>query len=222
MRDISIDLAKAAVQKHASDNNFSVIFADDPRRTGVIYTMAAIHKALNTGFDLETAKQSVSVTLPGAGVAELLLQQIPVVGQVLHFFAKDLSKTTVFYSPAAMSSGAALISTHMHEIGHVGSIAKGGFLWCVCYGLLDVVRAAGEAPCYGASIAIDHSFAGKDLDQAELDANASMRSYGLSQSEYDFAKSMVRSNVLSLKRNGDPGGVIADAKRILTDVGWRE
>lgn len=222
MKEISIDIAKAAVIKHAADNDFSVIFSDDPRRSAVIDVMAAVHKILNTGFDLETARQRVSVTLPGAGVAELLLQQIPVVGQILHFFAKDLAKPTIFYSPAAMSSGKSLISSHMHEIGHIGSIRKGGLLWCACYGLLDVVRAAGEAPCYGADIAIDHAFADKPLDQAESDANASLSSYGLSQSEFVFAKAMVHSNIVTLRHGGDPGGVIVDARRILTDVGWSE
>ena len=222
MKEISIDIAKSAVLKHANDNDFSIVFDDDPRRIAVIYAVSSVHKHLNTGFDFETAKQGLSITLPGAGVAELLLQQIPVVGQLLQFLSKGLSKPTIFYSPAATSTGKSLISTHIHETGHVGSIRKGGILWCGCYGLFDVVRSAGEAPCYGANIAIDHAFAGKPLEQAESEANDSLSHYGLSESELTFAKAMVHSNVVTLKRGGDPGGVIADAKRILIDVGWQE
>ena len=163
---------------------------------------------------LDHARDRVSVTLPGLDCppALALLAAVPYAGPVLVGLATRLQRPAIYLSPAAMRDPAQLVATLQHERGHVGSIRAGGLGWCLGYGALGEVRAGAEAPCYGTSMALLCAFTGRSPDDAERDALASLGAYGTDE---PLVRGILASNAETLRRGGDPGGIVAETLREL-------
>lgn len=219
MKSIPLDLARRIVRTRCERFDVELVLPGDPRRDAVLYGMAAAHKALNTGWDLEYAREHVSVTLPGLGPAADLLAAVPYVGGLLRQLATE--RPAIYFSPGAWEgSGAGLLATALHEEGHVGSIRNGGLAWCICYGALGEVRVAGEAPCFGASTAILVRHGGVSVDEAVRWALDALAHYGTSAEDLAFARGILASVAQTLRVGGDPGGVLADVRSELAAQGW--
>lgn len=214
---IPIDVALRIAQRRAQRFNYELILPDSPYRAAVVYGLAATHEITGTGWSLDHAREFTSSTLPGLGPAVDLLAEVPYVGGIFAGIASKLRRTSVFLSPASVRDGLSLLATLAHEEGHVGDIERGGFLWCVAYGVVLEVRAGAECPCMGAGMAIRHGLGGAPVDDLEAAAIASLDAYGLKGDE--LALGILRSNAASLRRGADPGGIIAEFRAELAQEG---
>lgn len=187
----------------------SLVLPGDPRREMVLRAMQVAHFITRSGWDYDHARDNVSVTLPGIdnAAALALLGAVPLVGPLLVGLAVKLKKPAIFFSPAAMRDPVGLLGTLQHERGHIGSIKAGGLGWCLGYGLLGEVKAGAEAPCYGVSMAHRVRLGGVSVDDAERDALASLAAYGADDA---LVRGIIASNAETLRRGGDPGGVVAE------------
>lgn len=105
-----------------------------------------------------------------------------------------------------------------HAIGDVVSIAAGGLVWCGVYALSPEARAGGEAPCYGAGMAVDVAD-GKPVDDAARDALVSLGSYGLDADASALAASIIASARETIRATGDFGGIVAEVRAELAKEG---
>lgn len=221
MNPPTLDQAKAAFEHWARTQNVGLVWPGDPLRDAIIYAMAALHGLTGTGWDLAYAQENLSVTLPGAGSTVVgALQAIPYVGGLLGLAASKMEHPFICISPAAMRDPVALLATMVHEMGHVGSIRAGGLGWCIAYGLVPEARAAGEAPCYGAGMAVHHHMGGVPVGVLVVRAQTALDKYGLDEESKALASGILQSNALSLEAGADPGGVLADTYAALSAVGW--
>jgi hypothetical protein len=110
-----------------------------------------------------------------------------------------------------MRDGVELLATAEHELGHVGSIARGGLAYCGAYLLAPEVRAGGEAPCYGAGMAVRVA-CGAVLEDVVRDALASLDGYGLDAAALALASGIIASAALTIAATGDYGGVVAELR----------
>jgi hypothetical protein len=216
---IPVDVALKIAKRRAEERNYELIMPDSPYRQAVVYGLAATHALTGSGWDLDHAREYTSTTLPGAGPLVDLLAQIPVAGAILAQIAGKLRRTTVCLSPAAARDGLSLLATLGHEEGHVGDIARGGLLWCACYGVIGEVRAGGEAPCFGVGMALRHGLGAQNIDDLEAASVRALDAYGLGDDTF-LARGIVRSNAASLRLGADPGGVIAEFRAELAREGW--
>jgi len=215
---IPVDIALKIARRRAESLDYELILPDSPYRQAVVYGLAASHAITGRGWDLDHARESTSVTLPGLGPAVDLLAEVPYVGGILAGIAGKLRRTSVFLSPAAAADGLSLLATLAHEEGHVGDIERGGLLWCVAYGIIDEVRAGAECPCFGAGMALRHGLGGIDVDALEEAALAGLDAYGIAGEP--LSRGIIRSNAATLRIGGDPGGVIAEYRAELAREGW--
>lgn len=217
---ITPELALRAAQHLCDQHDVELVLPGDWRREAVVYALAAVHCASGDGWDLEHAKEHVSVALPGAGVSLELLRQIPTVGPILADLSKGLRRPMILLSPAAMRDGVVLLGTILHELGHIGSIRAGGPLWCLAYGVVGEVRAGAESPCYGCDLAVQVHLGEADVDEREAAFLRSLDHYGLGDEGMRLARGIVRSCAEGVRRGDDLGGVVLDAENALRAVGW--
>lgn len=219
---ITPELARKACEQWAAEQNVALFWPGDPVREAVLYTMAAVHKLSGSGWSLDYARQNVSVTLPGAGSPALdLLEMIPHAGPLLAAAASKVEHPFICFSPAACATGVGLMATMAHEMGHIGSIRAGGIGWCIAYGLVPEARAAGESPCYGASMAVQHRLGGIPTAQLVEHSMRSLEGYGLDDAAKKLAHGILLSNAASLDAGTDPGEVVAEVIAALEAVGWK-
>jgi hypothetical protein len=212
-----MSVALRAAEIACDRGGVAMVLPGDNRREPVLYALAAANAVTGRGWSLQHARDNVSVTLPAVPEAIGLLRVVPYVGPILAGLANQLGKTTMYYSPAAARDAWALTSTRKHEEGHCGSIATGGLAWCACYGLYPEVVAAAEAPCYGATMAIEHRLMGKSVEQVTAEALASLANYGADEPLY---RGIIASHARMLGEGADPGGIVAETVRELREAGW--
>lgn len=219
MLTIPLDVAVRIARKRLSDAGAELILPDDPRRLAVVGLVAAGHALQRTGVTSEHVDQSVTVTLPGApGAVADGLALVPVVGRYLAAIGRGNGRTAVYLSRAAMADGVTLLATVEHELGHVGTIAAGGLVWCGVYLLVPEARAAGEAPCYGAGMAVRVA-CGASLTDVAAEAKRSLGSYGLDAPARALADAMVDGVAATIAATGDCGGVVAELRPMLAAEG---
>lgn len=208
--------ALAVARRRCLAANVELILPDDPRRVAVVGLVAAAHSIIGTGVASEHVSQYVTVTLPGVpGAASMALALIPVVGRFLAQLGAQNGRTAIYLSPAALDH---ITATVEHELGHAGTIAAGGLVWCGVYALSPEARAGGEAPCYGAGMAVDVAD-GKPVDDAARDALLSLGSYGLDADAAALAASIIASARETIRATGDFGGIVAEVRGELAKEG---
>ena len=206
--ETALRIARARAERHG----YELVLPGDPRREAVLYGLAAVHALTGDGWSLPYAREYVGVALPGVGdVALGLLAAIPYVGPLLAQAAGTVAHPQVYLSPVAMQDGGVLLGQLLHEEGHVGDIRRGGLPWCLCYGVVDEVRAGAEAPCYVADLAVRVKVNGESPKALFDGARAALEAYGLGD-DFLLAESILRSGWLSLERGGDPGGIGAEVE----------
>lgn len=209
---IPLDVALRVARKRVADAGAELILPDDPRRVVVVGLVAAAHALQGTTVLSGDVRERVTVTLPGVpGLAATALGMIPIVGPALSALALANGRTAIYLSPAAMRDGGELLATVEHELGHVGSIVKGGLAYCGAYLLAPEVRAGGEAPCYGAGMAVRVA-CGAVLEDVVRDALASLDGYGLDAAAKALATGIIASAALTIAATGDFGGIVAELR----------
>ncbi|TAK27233.1 MAG: hypothetical protein EPO40_16550 [Myxococcaceae bacterium] len=187
----------------------ALILPTDLRRKAVIELVILARDAVGE-VDAKAVRAGTTVTLPGApGPALALLGIIPVLGPALLALAAGAGRTTIYLSPAAVADGVLLLRTVWHELGHVGSIAKGRLGWCFAYLIAAEVRAGGEAPCFGAGMVVAVVL-GADVDQVAADAKRSLQGYALDEPARALAEGIIDSVRETLRATGDLGGIRAE------------
>lgn len=209
---IPLDVALRVARKRVATAGAELILPDDLRRVAVVGLVAAGHSLQGTGITSDHVAQNVTITLPGLpGVASDALRLIPVVGPALASLGRANGRSAIYLSPAAMRSGEDLLATVEHELGHVGMIAAGGLVYCGVYLLVPEARAGGEAPCYGASMAVDVA-CGMPLAVAASRAKYSLEGYGLDPDATALAHAIIDSAAASIAATGDCGGAVAELR----------
>ena len=202
---IPLDVALRVARKRVAAAGAELILPDDLRRVVVVGLVAAAHALQGTTVLSGDVRERVTVTLPGVpGVASAALGMIPIVGPAHAAFGLANGRTAVYLSPAAMRDGVELLAAVGHELGHVGSIARGGLAYCGAYLLAPEVRAGGEAPCYGAGMAVRVA-GGEALADVVRDALASLDGYGLDAAARALATGIIASAALTIRASGDFG-----------------
>ncbi len=219
MNPIPLDLAQRAAIRLARDADVSLAQPGDPRRWVVIHALAAVNGLRGNGWDYATAAEHVTVTLPGVGQGLELLSQVPYVGPLLRAVAGELEHPCIYLSPAAARDPVELLATMGHELGHVSQIRAGGLGWCLAYAVPEA-RAGGEAPCYGATMAVRHQLGGVPIDQCKQNVLSVLSLYGLDNDAHTLAVSIVESDAASIAAGEDPGGVVALVRAALVAEGW--
>lgn len=218
---ISPDLALDVARDLCDRADVELVLPGDPRREAIVYGLAATHTLSGDGWDVDHARQHVSVTVPGAGLSLELIRQIPTVGPIIADVAKGLKRPMIMLAPSALEgSGVRLLGITRHELGHVGQIRAGGLGWCLAYGVVPEARAGAEAPCYGADLAVGVRLGGEDIDTLEEACLRSLDNYGLDPQARTLAAGILRSVAASLHRGSDPGGIVADVEVALRARGW--
>lgn len=220
MIDIPIETALRIARRVCDRYNIALILPGDPRRDAVVELVAKGHQVRGTGVTREHLAESVTVTLPGIpGPASYLLGLIPVVGKALQALGESNGRTAIYLSPAAMETGARLLETLWHELGHVGSIAAGGLSWCLAFLLAAEVRGGAEGPCYGTTVALRWALEGIPIEEAAADALASLEGYGLDDAAMRLVRGIIASAVATILATGDHGGVVAELRAELAAEG---
>jgi hypothetical protein len=218
MPKLTLPIALKIAQRLCDRAGVTLVMPDDLRRRAII-ELVILARRTTGDVDGDAVRQGTTVTLPGApGPALVALALIPVVGPALAALASPLGRTAIYLSPSAASDAHRLLRVIWHELGHVGSIAKGGLGWCFAYLIAAEVRAGGEAPCYGAGMAIAVSL-GADVDQVAADALASLEHYGLDADGMQLARGLIASARETIRETGDLGGVVAELRAELAVEG---
>ena len=225
---ITLDLARKAVAKLYADASVELVLPDDPKRVPVVYAVALAHELAGTGMVLSTIRQSVTITLPGAGDAAKLVSLVPslggVMGPIVSGFLTSLAASLVhpatYLSPAAYADPLELLATAAHELSHVGQLRAGGPMWCLDYLAVPEARGAAEAEAYAATMVVRCQIGGVDIAQAEGDANAALAGYGLPASELALAKAIILSTSETLAAGGVVGSLVTTVRNALVAVGW--
>lgn len=222
MKTLPIEIARRAVRRMAEAAGVELITPDDMRRVVIVAAVYAAAKIGGSTWSHAHVFESITVTLPSAGPALALLRAIPVVGPLLAVAAETagLGRTIVCISPYAWARPLELVATMRHELGHAGDITAGGLPWCLAYLIAPEVRAGGEAPCYGAGMAVYVGLGGLTPGQAAQRARDSLRGYALDRDAEELAARIIRVHERSLVEGDDPGGVLADTYRALAAEGW--
>lgn len=209
MKNIDPAIALKIAQRLCDRAGVALILPTDLRRKAIIELVILARDAVGD-VDAAAVRNGTTVTLPGApGPAMALLALIPVVGPALLALLSPMGRTAIYLSPAAVADGVLLLRTVWHELGHVGSIKRGNLGWCFAYLIAAEVRAGGEAPCYGAGMAVAVVL-GADVDQVADEAKRSLQGYALDEPGRALAEGLIDSNRETLRATGDLGGIRAE------------
>lgn len=214
-KPLTLDLARSIAARLVAARGATLIPSTDPRRTALVYALAAVHSLSGSGWDVARARQSVTVTLPAVGVPlASLLSLVPGVGKLLAEIAGTQDRPAIYLSPAAESDAPLLLATVAHELGHVDQIARGGLAWCAAYGLVPEVRAGAEAPCYGQDVAVlwPLSLAQTIYTSPAIlcdQARASLAGYGLDAESLALASGILDVTRRTLEHGGELPGPCA-------------
>ena len=215
MITIPMDVAERIVARRMAAAGATIVRSRDPRRLPVVGLVSAANALQGTGLMSDRIESSVTVTLPGLpGFASDVLGMIPVVGHFLSAMGRQNGRTSVYFSPSAERDGVTYLATAEHELGHVGSIHRGGIPYCGAYLLASEVRAGGEAPCYGLGMAVRVA-CGAEIEEAEAGALESLLGYGLDAESTILARGLIQSAAETLRSTGDFGGVVEEIRREL-------
>ena len=227
MRPPTIDEARAAAQRLCDSAGVTLLPPDHLLRPVIVHAVAAA-SAVGAGsaWDSAHVRDRVSVTLPGAGAALGLLRALPSLGGIpVGRLLAGLGEVAGLGRDAVVSIAAetwddpiGLLATVQHELGHVGQIRAGGLPWCLLLLLSSEVRAAAEAPCYGASMAVLVRLGGWSTAAAAEGAMRSLSGYGLDADGLALAAQMVASHRATLDAGEDLGGVVLEVVAALAAV----
>ena len=214
------DLALRIARRVCARDGVALYLPGDLPREAVVALVYAAHKVRDTGVTFEHVRESVTVTLPGApSEAAELLALIPAVGSEIAALCARVGRPAIYLSPDAVADGGRLLAVLWHERGHYGTMRGAGLAWCLAYLLSPEARAAGEAPCYGAGIAVT-ALLGGDIDAEAARAKASLESYGLDAPALALAHALIDSAAESV-RAGDFGDVAGEVRAELAVEGVR-
>ena len=224
MKAPTLEQARAAAQRMCDAAGVTLLPPDHALRDVIVAGVAlASRLGGRSAWSRDHVAQYVSVTLPGAGPALAALAAVPVVGPILAaaVAAVGADRTVISLSPAVWSDPLRLLETVRHELGHAGQIARGGLPWCIAYLVGAEARAAGEAPCYAASMAVRVRLGGESTAAAAESAMRSLQGYGLDADALALAAGIVASARATLDAGEDLGGVVMEVVAALESVGWR-
>ncbi|MBL8600368.1 MAG: hypothetical protein JNK72_00445 [Myxococcales bacterium] len=222
MRAPTLEQARAAAQRMCDAAGVTLLAPDHALRDVIVAGVALASRiGGRSAWSRDHVAAYVSVTLPGAGPALVALAAVPV-GAIFAaaVAAVGADRTTISLSPAAWSDPLRLLETVRHELGHAGQIARGGLPWCLAYLVGAEARAAGEAPCYAAGMAVARAFRGVSSDVAAGQALESLRGYGLDDDAMTLASGILASAKATLDAGEDLGGVVAETLAALESTGW--
>lgn len=220
----TIEQARAAAQRMCDMAGVTLLDPEHPLRDVIVAGVAlASRLGGRSAWSRDHVAEYVSVTLPGTGPALAALAAVPVVGPILAaaVAAVGADRTVISLSPAVWSDPLRLLETVRHELGHAGQIARGGLPWCIAYLVGAEARAAGEAPCYAASMAVRVRLGGESTAAAAESAMRSLQGYGLDADALALAAGIIASARATLDAGEDLGGVVMEVVAALESVGWR-
>ena len=220
----TIEQARAAAQRMCDMAGVTLLDPEHPLRDVIVAGVAlASRLGGRSAWSRDHVAEYVSVTLPGAGPALAALAAVPVVGPILAaaVAAVGADRTVISLSPAVWSDPLRLLETVRHELGHAGQIARGGLPWCIAYLVGAEARAAGDAPCYAASMAVRVRLGGESTAAAAESAMRSLQGYGLDADALALAAGIIASARATLDAGEDLGGVVMEVVAALESVGWR-
>lgn len=223
MKAPTLEQARAAAERMCRLAGVTLLPPDHALRDVIVAGVAlASRLGGRSAWSRDHVAQYVSVTLPGAGPALAALAAVPVVGPILAaaVAAVGADRTVISLSPAVWSDPLRLLETVRHELGHAGQIARGGLPWCIAYLVGAEARAAGEAPCYAAGMAVAVAFRGVSSGYATVRALESLRGYGLDDDAMALASGILASAKATIDAGEDLGGVVAETRAALESVGW--
>ncbi len=224
MKAPTLEQARAAAQRMCDAAGVTLLPPDHALRDVIVAGVAlASRLGGRSAWSRDHVAQYVSVTLPGAGPALAALAAVPVVGPILAaaVAAVGADRTVISLSPAVWSDPLRLLETVRHELGHAGQIARGGLPWCIAYLVGAEARAAGEAPCYAASMAVRVRLGGESTAAAAESAMRSLQGYGLDADALALAAGIIASARATLDAGEDLGGVVTEVVAALESTGWR-
>ena len=219
----TIEQARAAAQRMCDMAGVTLLDPEHPLRDVIVAGVALASRVGGGSWDRDDVAQRVSVTLPGAGPALSLLRAVPGVGPILAEAAlvAGLGRTVISLSPVTWESPIGLLATVAHELGHAGQIRAGGLPWCIAYLVGAEARAAGEAPCYAAGMAVQVRLGGASTQAAYESAMRSLGRYGLDADALALAAGILASARATLDAGEDLGGVVLEVVAALESVGWQ-
>ena len=221
---ITIDLARAAAQRLCDAAGVTLLTPEHPLRDVIVAGVALASRLGGGSWSRADVAERVSVTLPGAGPALSLLRAVPGVGPILAAAgeAAGLGRDAVIsVSPSTWDDPIGLLATTQHELGHVGSIRRGRLPWCLAILVSPEARAAGEAPCYAAGMAVQVRLGGASTQAAYESAMRSLGGYGLDADALALAAGILASARATLDAGEDLGGVVMEVLAALESTGWR-
>ena len=224
MKAPTLEQARAAAQRMCDAAGVTLLPPDHALRDVIVAGVAlASRLGGRSAWSRDHVAQYVSVTLPGAGPALAALAAVPVVGPILAaaVAAVGADRTVISLSPAVWSDPLRLLETVRHELGHAGQIARGGLPWCIAYLVGAEDRAAEDATCYPASIAVRVRLGGESTAAAAESAMRSLQGYGLDADALALAAGIIASARATLDAGEDLGGVVMEVVAALESVGWR-
>jgi hypothetical protein len=205
-------------QRLCAASNVALVMPTDLRRKAVIELVILARDAAGD-VDAAAVRKGTTVTLPGApGPALALLALVPVVGPALVSLTSDLGRTTIYLAPDDLLDGVRLLRKLFHEMGHVGSIAVGGLGWCLAYLIAAEARAGGEAPCFGAGMAVEVA-CGRDVAEVADEAKRSLAGYALDDAGRALARGIIDSAAATIAATGDYGGIVGELRAALAVEG---
>lgn len=224
MKAPTIEQARAASQRLCDAAGVTLLAPDHILRPLVVEGVALASKVGGGAWSRDDVARRVSVTLPAAGAALSLLRNAPTVGPILATIgeAAGLGKDVVVsISPQTWGNPLGLLSTVAHELGHAGGIRKGKLLGCLALLISKEARAAGEAPCYAASMAVEVRLGGRSAQSAYESAMHSLKGYALDADATKLAAGILASARATLDAGEDLGGVVLEVVAALESTGWR-
>ncbi len=223
---ITVDLARAAAQRLCSLAGVTLLTPDHALRDVIVSGVAAASRLGGGSWSRDEIAERVSVTLPGAGVvvaALTFLRAVPVAGGLLAAAgeAAGLGRDAVIsIASETWDAPVGLLATIQHELAHAGQMRRGGVPSCLAYLVSREARAAAEAPCYGASMAVLVRLGGWSSAAAAESAMRSLAGYGLDADALRLAAGIVASTRATLDEGEDLGGVVAEVVAALEAEGW--
>lgn len=217
---LTLDAAQAVAADLCAARNVALVYPGSALRDVLVYGLATLHKLGLGGWDLDAARERVTLTMPAVGTALAgLVASLPVVGGMLAAVAEQQAQTTIYLSPVACADPVTLLDVVAHELGHADQIAVGGLPWCFAYAVVPEVRAGAEAPCYTQDIAVEHACRGGDPKALCDGAFERLKSYGLDDASLALARGVLDVAQRTLEHGGEFGGPSHDVLEALRERG---